>query len=201
LIYVDMAWFEALLAPNNRGQTTLTFTMPRANTALPDGPRRAAPSRWATTLLRLRLCLWALALLVWLPAHGETALPVPGSLQQAAAVAQAKGEPLVLLVSLPGCVWCELVRKSYLLPMRQEGVHAYQITVSESGQTLIGFDGKPTNAAELTTRYNAKLTPTVLLLGPQGQELAERISGVASPDFYGAVLEDRLASARKKLAR
>ena len=39
-------------------------------------------------------------------------------------------------------------------------------------------------------------TPTVLFLGPQGQELAKRLVGNAVPDFYDAYLEDRLATAR-----
>jgi hypothetical protein len=52
----------------------------------------------------------------------ETFLPTPASLREAALAAQSKGEPLVLLVSLPGCVWCELLRRSYLAPMRNEGV-------------------------------------------------------------------------------
>jgi hypothetical protein len=39
----------------------------------------------------------------------------------------------------------------------------------------------------------------VLFFGPQGQELAERLVGVAVPDFYGEYLEARLTEARAKL--
>jgi hypothetical protein len=41
------------------------------------------------------------------------------------------------------------------------------------------------------------LTPTVLFLGRQ--ELAERLVGVAVPDFDGAYLDERLATARQAL--
>lgn len=44
------------------------------------------------------------------------------------------------------------------------------------------------------------MTPTVLLLGRQGQALAERLVGVAVPDFDGAYLDERLATARQALA-
>ncbi|MEY3707473.1 MAG: hypothetical protein RL585_2030, partial [Pseudomonadota bacterium] len=42
------------------------------------------------------------------------------------------------------------------------------------------------------------MVPTVLFLGPQG-EIAERLIGYGSRDFYGAYLNERIASARKKL--
>ena len=130
----------------------------------------------------------------------DTALPVPTSLPQAARRAEAKGEPLVMLISLPGCVYCELVRRSYLLPLVQEsGLQAWQLDVSNKTTPLLRFDGKPTTAALQAKTWKATFTPTVLFLGSQGQELAERLVGIAVPDFYSAYLEQRLATARKAL--
>ena len=134
----------------------------------------------------------------------DTALPVPASLPEAALAAAGKGEPLVLLVTLPGCPYCELVRRSYLLPARKEsGLPAWQLNITDRTTPLIafdGFDGKPTSAAAQLKSWKASFTPTVLFLGQRGQELAERLVGVAVPDFYGAYLEERLATARKALA-
>jgi thioredoxin-related protein len=70
-------------------------------------------------------------------------LPSPSDLRQVAVQAGTRGEPLVLMVSLPGCPWCELLRRNYLAPMRSEGV--------------------------------------------------------ASADFIGAILDERLATARDRL--
>ena len=61
------------------------------------------------------------------------------------------------------------------------------------------FDGKPTTVAAQVKAWNATFTPTVLFLGSQGQELAERLVGIAVPDFYGAYLDQRLVTARKAL--
>ena len=131
----------------------------------------------------------------------DSALPVPASLPAVAEAAMRLGEPLVLLITLPGCPYCELVRRSYLLPARQDtGLHAWQLDVSNRTTALLGFDDKPTTAALQTAAWKASFTPTVLFLGVQGQALAERLVGVAVPDFYGAYLEDRLAAARKVLA-
>lgn len=130
----------------------------------------------------------------------DTTLPVPASLPQVAMAAAAKNEPLVLLVSLPGCPYCELLRRSYLLPARNKaGLQAWQLNSTDRRAPLIGFDGKASNAAAQVSAWKASFTPTVLFLGGQGQELAERLAGVAVPDFYGAYLEERLATARRAL--
>ncbi|TAG32536.1 MAG: hypothetical protein EAZ34_10250 [Polaromonas sp.] len=158
----------------------------------------------ARTAWRRREFFGALVAGTLLPATArarDSALPVPASLSATAEAATRLGEPLVLLVTLPGCPYCELVRRSYLLPARQDaGLHAWQLDVSNRTTALLGFDGKPTTAARQTAAWKASFTPTVLFLGAQGQELAERLVGVAVPDFYGAYLEDRLAAARKVLA-
>jgi hypothetical protein len=131
----------------------------------------------------------------------DTALPVPESLPAVAKVAAAKKEPLVLLVSLPGCPYCEVVRRNYLLPARNEaGLHAWQLNITDRSMPLVGFDGKATTAAAQIAAWKAGFTPTVLFLDSLGQEIAERLVGLASVDFYGAYLDERLASARKVLA-
>ena len=128
----------------------------------------------------------------------DTALPVPASLPEAARLAASRGEPLVLLVSLPGCPYCELVRRNYLLPGRKDGgLQAWQLNITDTSTPLIGFDGKATSAAAQTRAWKATFTPTVLFLGPQGQMLAEPLVGAAIPDFYGAYLDERLALARR----
>jgi len=130
----------------------------------------------------------------------DSALPVLTSLPQAAQVAKAKREPLVVLISLPGCVYCELVRRNYLLPARlNDGLQAWQLNVNDNYAPLTGFDSKPTTAALQARAWKATFTPTVLFIGSQGQELAERLVGIAVPDFYGACLEQRLTKARQTL--
>ena len=135
----------------------------------------------------------------WVQAK-DSALPVPTSLPQAAQAAKAQGQPLVLLITLPGCVYCELVRRSYLMPLlANTGLQAWQLDITNRSTPLMGFDGKATTAAAQAKAWKASFTPTVLFFGSQGEELAERLVGIAVPDFYGAYLEQRLATARKAL--
>jgi thioredoxin-related protein len=95
--------------------------------------------------------------------------------------------PLVLFVSMKGCGWCDLLRTDVFQHLARdrdkEGVLVFE--------TLQG-------GAELQ-RYRIAMVPTVLFLGPQGNEVAERLIGY-SRDFYAAYLSDRIAQARKSLA-
>ena len=129
----------------------------------------------------------------------DTALPIPDSLPAVAAAAARLGEPLVLLISLRGCPYCELVRRNYLLPAQAEGLPVWQINMQDKQRPLVGFDGQPSNAAEQIERWKVRLAPTLLFLNPQGLPLAERLVGIASVDFYGAYLDQRLATSRLAL--
>ena len=130
----------------------------------------------------------------------STALPSPASLRAAAQAAAAKGEPLVLMTTLAGCPYCDLVRNHYLLPMRRAGeIQAVQLDIRDRRSNLQDFAGNTTTPAEQVSAWKARFAPTLLFFGPQGQELAERLVGVAVPDFYGEYLDARLAEARARL--
>lgn len=130
------------------------------------------------------------------------ALPTPSSLRAAAQAATAKGEPLVVMTTLPGCPYCDLVRQHHLLPMLRAGeVVAVQVDTRDRRTLLQGFKGESSSPAEQVANWKAKFAPTVLFFGPRGEELAERLEGVAVPDFYGEYLEARLSEARRKLGK
>jgi hypothetical protein len=135
-----------------------------------------------------------------IPAQTPAALPTPASLRGASQAAAVQGEPLVVMTTLPGCPYCDLVRNHYLLPMRKAGqVQAVQLNIRDRSSNLQGFKGNTTTPAEQARVWKARFAPTVLFLGPDGQELAERLVGVAVPDFYGEYLDARLQEARSKL--
>ncbi len=127
----------------------------------------------------------------------DGSLPIPSSLPEVAAAAARQGQPLVLLISLAGCPYCEIVRTNYLLPARANGLPVWQINMQDKQRSLVGFDGQSSHAAEQIARWKVRLAPTVLFLNAYGQELAERLVGIASVDFYGAYLDERIAIARQ----
>ena len=139
----------------------------------------------------------ALALLA-LAAHAETVLPSAHDLRASAARAAARGEPLVLLFSLPDCPYCEAVRASTYRWLLRDGVPVEQLEMVP-GYALQGFDDRPTDGAALAARYGVRLAPTVLFLGPDGREIGERLVGAGVPDFYGAFVDRSLGQARGRL--
>lgn len=157
------------------------------------------PRRRALACLALVSVGWGLGLQQVRAQGKETFLPTPTSLRAAALVAQSKSEPLVLLVSLPGCPWCELLRRNYLAPMRLDGLQAYQITVNDRSLVVADFKNQANHGAGIAEAFQAKLTPTVLFLSADGTELAPRMEGVASVDLVGALLDARLLAARAAL--
>jgi thioredoxin-related protein len=118
------------------------------------------------------------------------------SLRDELTEALKRGNPLVVLVSLDGCPFCKTVRNNYLIPLRQqERLSVLQIDM-QSAVVIMDLDGTTLTHDDLVRRWNVKIAPTVLFLGPRGVEVVPRLVGVASPDFYGAYLDQRLAQAR-----
>ena len=127
-------------------------------------------------------------------------LPTVRSLRAAAQSAAERREPLVVMTTLRGCVYCDVVREHHLGPMLRDGqVAAIQVDIQDRTGILQDFDGSTSSPAELVRRWKARFAPTVLFFGPNGQELAERLVGVAVPDFYGEYLMARLDEARQRL--
>lgn len=64
---------------------------------------------------------------------------------------------------------------------------------------VLGFQGETTTHEGLARALNIKVAPTVVFMGANGVELADRIPGVPLLDFYGAYLDERVAHAARQL--
>lgn len=131
-------------------------------------------------------------------AIAATALPLARDLAVETRLAAQRGQPLMVLVSLHGCVYCEQVRRSNLLPRLAEGQAVVQIDLN-SRQAVRDWQGTMGTHDELARQWKVKLAPTLLFFGPGGRELADRMEGAYQPDFYGAYLDDRLSRAKQRL--
>ncbi len=160
----------------------------------------AFPLSGASLLRRDLLACAGLALGV-VPAWAQrpgTSLPTAQSLPDELARALQNQQPLVVMVSLDGCVFCRQARQSHLVPMHKSGTVIVQVDM-RSAQPVLDFAGKLTTHDQLTRLWKVSITPTVLFLGPGGKEVAERMEGAYLPDFYGPYLEERIAQGRKSI--
>ena len=134
------------------------------------------------------------------PVHeGRVQLPVPASLADALAQALARQQPLVVMVSLPGCPYCRVVRDNYLGPlMAESALQVVQIDM-RSRRALRDLDGRATDHYAVVRRWGVTVAPTLLFVGKGAREVAPRLAGASLPDFYGVYLEERIAQARRSL--
>ena len=162
-----------------------------------------SPSAFRTGLWGRRQWLVAAGLAGWqVPGRAQSAiaaiLPVSRSLPDELAIALQKGQPLIVMASLAGCVFCRQARESHLSPMHKAGSSIVQIDL-RSPQPVLNFAGQSTTHDQLARLWKISITPTLLFFGPGGKEVAERMEGAYQPDFYGPYLEERLAKVRKLL--
>lgn len=130
-------------------------------------------------------------------------LPAAQDLAGDGRTARERGVPIVILFSLPGCSYCEVVRRNYLAPLMKEGQASRQPLVREldmsSAAPLRGFQGEAGSGRALANRYEVRVAPSVLLLDGAGKRLAPLLEGGDTVGMYGAYLDDRLAAARRVL--
>lgn len=128
------------------------------------------------------------------------ALEPAGDLRATAEEAASRGVPILLAVTRNECGYCATLKRKVLEPMRLSGDDPARVLVRElnvdSPEPVVGFDGSPATAQEIARGYEAEFTPTVLLVGPDGSELAERIVGINTPEFYGWYLDEAIEAAR-----
>ncbi|AMR80163.1 thioredoxin fold domain-containing protein [Cupriavidus nantongensis] len=129
------------------------------------------------------------------PAH----LPPATDLAAHGADAARRGEPLVVLVSMPGCGYCDAVRRNYLGPQAAAGEIAVRELDMTADTPLRDADGNPTTARAWARAHQVRVAPTVLFLDRHGRAAAGPLRGM-QPDFYGAYLEQALAQARAAVA-
>ena len=127
-------------------------------------------------------------------------LPAAQSLLDEINKASKSKDPLIVMVSLAGCPYCKMARESYLGPMHKQGFPIVQVDM-RSDFPVRGLTGQLQTHDQLVKQWRVSIAPTLIFLGPRGQELVDRMEGGYVPDFYGAYLEERIANARKNLAR
>lgn len=118
-----------------------------------------------------------------------------GKLKQQAAQADL---PIVLLFTADDCIYCEAMRQQYLIPMSHTPQYAEQALFRqlsvESFSFLRNEDGELVGGDQISLRYGVEITPTVLFINAQGEEVAERIIGLSGA-YFQKQLEQQIQQA------
>jgi hypothetical protein len=128
-------------------------------------------------------------------------IPSAKSLQFEIAAALKALSPLVVFVSLDNCPFCKIARNNYLIPlMSEQAVPIVQVNFRHA-TSVVDWHGNTTTQDQLIRAWGVKVAPTVLFLGKEGREVAPRLVGGSTSDFYGAYLEERIRTARMTISR
>lgn len=130
-------------------------------------------------------------------------LPVLNNLQQDQQLA-GKERFLLVLVSQPGCSYCELIEEEIIKPMQISGQYDHKLLfrnlIIHDDRSMTDLTGKQFDTSEFARRYNTALTPTLLFLDPQsGTELVQKMVGISTVEMYGYYVDKAVEKASNKL--
>jgi len=115
------------------------------------------------------------------------------------AEAAANGQKLLVAVTREGCTYCKQLRREVIVPMIRGGEYDDRIMVREMmmdpDSAIVDFTGFASSTAQIASRYNVTIAPTVLLLDPSGRLLHVPIVGINNVDMYGFYLDQAISEA------
>ena len=124
-------------------------------------------------------------------------------LRQEARIAEANNLVLVLEFSSEFCGYCRKLENLFLLPMQRNPDYGNKVLIRsvslDNYEYLIDFDGNFITTGEFARKYAVSVTPTLLFLDSDGQELSKKLVGIWSEDFYGGYIDNRIDEARNNL--
>ncbi len=112
------------------------------------------------------------------------------------------GKPLVLAFDAEHCHYCARLQADHLDPMTisEDYQHVFIRSLEfDGGHEITDFDGQMVEASAFSTRYKVRITPTLLFLNAEGEEIAKRILGYNTPELYGAYLDRAIDKAVKQM--
>jgi len=144
------------------------------------------------------------AVIFLLAAPGVRAgVPLAQDLSKAGHQAEQRCAPVLLEFAAVHCTYCILLEREILGPTLLDQDYSGRVVMRklliDNSRTLRDFDRKTTNAASIAGYYKVWVTPTVLFVDSHGEEIAKRLVGVASLDFYGGYLDAALVQSRNRL--
>ncbi len=137
-------------------------------------------------------------------AGAASGVPLANDLARDARNAQGDCKPLLLEFSSSSCSYCQLLEEEVLNPTLLNRSYDQRVLMRklliDGDARLTDFDGSTSvDAGQLAGRYKVSVTPTLLFVDSHGTELAKRMIGVTTLDFYGGYLDIALDDARDSL--
>ncbi len=133
----------------------------------------------------------------------QAAVPLAQDLQKAGRQAGRYCAPVLLEFAAEYCDYCILLEREILDPTLLNRDYDRRVLMRkvmvDGHRRLRGFNGETTDEGGIAAAYKVWVTPTVLFVDSNGAEIAKRLVGVSSVDYYGGYLDAALDESRKHL--
>ncbi len=131
----------------------------------------------------------------------ESALIEESNFQKLSLQMKKESLGLVLMFHAAHCPYCALMENDILSPMVKSKEYDKKVLIRklqiDESREIKDFEGKVIAPSDLSDRYQATLTPTLVFLDYKGKEKAKKMIGINTVELFGAYLDaeiDKLKS-------
>lgn len=150
----------------------------------------------------IRYSLLSLLLFFAHLSNAQLTLPLAKNLLIDAQQAQKQRVPILIMFSIPDCIYCEKIKEDVLIPMAQTQKHKKRLIIRHIDATnnalVTNFHNEIVSHRDFSLQYGIDFFPTILLLDNYGTILS-KIIGVPNEEFYWTHLDKTITQANNKL--
>ena len=103
---------------------------------------------------------------------------------------------IMLEMSASYCGYCETLEEEIIKPMLRSGEYTDNVLIRrlqiDEAALLKDTDGIYLTPTEIAEKFNVDITPTLLFIDGNGNEVSEKIRGVYSLDYYGGFVDQAI---------
>jgi len=133
----------------------------------------------------------------------EVKIPVASDFEQDGKKGLYSNAVILLYFSAPDCRYCMKLEEAVLKPMLRSGGYDKKVLLRQidwrSPAIVNDFFGQRVSLYKLSERYDVKVTPTLVFVDSNGREVAPRILGFQSADFFWHYLDQRIQQSRSAM--
>ena len=120
-----------------------------------------------------------------------------------ASLAREQGLVILIEFASDSCEYCRLLEKEFLNPMLINSEYDEKVIIRsvqlDGYESFRGFQGELISPGQFASRYGIKVTPTIVFLDANGNELSDKLVGIWSVDFFGGYIDNRIDIAKGKV--
>ena len=113
--------------------------------------------------------------------------------------------PVLLMFTAEDCEYCEALSKHYLVPMLESGEYnsiiLFRQLYIDDYDYLRNAKGELISGDSFALKYDVEVTPTLLFVNSEMQEVAKRIVGLSGFDYFDETLKTHINEAKYFMAK